>query len=98
VLAVAGRAIEAVHRALSAEQRHQEVGAASDAAYAATLAAQVTLDLLEDAEAAEPVARRALAHADISGDDQARSAAVSALADVLDGQGRVDEAAQLRGT
>ncbi len=98
VLAVAGRAIEAVHRALSAEQRHQEVGAASDAAYAATLAAQVTLDLLEDAEAAEPVARRALAHADISGDDQARSAAVSALADVLDGQGRVDEAAQLRGS
>jgi tetratricopeptide (TPR) repeat protein len=96
VLAVAGRGVESVHRALSAEQRHQEAGAPSDASYAATLAAQVTLDLLEDAAAAEPVARRALSHADLSGDERARSVAVAALADVLDGQGRTDEAAELR--
>jgi len=96
VLAVAGRGVEAVQRALSAEQRHREVGAHSDAAYAATLAAQVTLDLLEDPAAAEPVARRAAAHAAASEDDSARTAAAVALADVLDGQGRSAEAAELR--
>jgi tetratricopeptide (TPR) repeat protein len=96
VLAVAGRGVEAVQRALSAEQRHREVGAHSDAAYAAALAAQVTLDLLEDPAAAEPVARRAVAHADAADDESARAAAAVSLADVLDGQGRNAEAAELR--
>jgi hypothetical protein len=96
VLAVAGRGVEAVHRALSAEQRHMEAGAHSDAAYAAALAAQVTLDLLEDAAAAEPVARRALAHAEAAEDESVLAAAAVTLAEVLDGQGRADEAEELR--
>jgi tetratricopeptide (TPR) repeat protein len=96
VLAVAGRGVEAVQRALSAEQRHREVGAHSDAAYAAALAAQVTLELLEDAAAAEPVARRAVAHAEASDDESARTAAAVVLADVLDGQERGEEADELR--
>jgi hypothetical protein len=93
---MAGRGVEAVHRALSAEQRHVEAGAPADAAHAAALAAQVTLELLEDADAAEPVARRALVHADSADDETAHTSAVLALAAVLDGQGRLEEAAKLR--
>jgi hypothetical protein len=88
--------VEAVQRALSAEQRHLDVGSHSDAAYAAALAAQVTLDLLEDPEAAEPVARRAVSHAEACDDVSARASAALALADVLDAQGRTAEAARLR--
>ncbi|MCW2502975.1 MAG: hypothetical protein JWO79_1259 [Actinomycetia bacterium] len=98
VLAMAGRGVEAVHRALSAEQRHDEAGAPADAAHAAALAAQVTLELLDDAQAAEPVARRALKHAEASDDETAHTSAVLALAAVLDGQGRGAEASTLRAT
>lgn len=96
VLASAGRGVEAVHRALSAEQGHLDAEAPDDAAYAATLAAQVTLELLEDPAAAEPVARRGLAHAEAADHDQARVNAAMVLAEVLDAQQRGAEAEELR--
>jgi hypothetical protein len=75
-----------------------EADAPADAAHAAALAAQVTLELLDDPDAAEPVARRAVAHADASHDETAHTSAVLALAAVLEGQGRTEEAVRLRAT
>ena len=85
LLAKAGRGADALARAGRAAALHEAEGRNGDAAYAAALAAQITLVLLADPVAAEESALRAVRFAAQSDDDdEAGVEASSTLARVLD--------------